>query len=47
MTDAELAAHLAHVAGRILLEVRDSGLISGKALGDAGDKIFGTKQKDI
>lgn len=38
MTDAELAAHLAHVAGRILLEVRDSGLISGKALGDAGDK---------
>lgn len=38
MTDAELAAHLAHVAGRILLEVRDSRLISGKALGDAGDK---------
>lgn len=38
MTDAELAAHLAHVAGRILLEARDSGLISGKALGDAGDK---------
>jgi len=38
MTDAELAAHLAHVAGRILIEVRDSGLISGKALGDAGDK---------
>ena len=38
MTDAELAAHLAHIAGRLLLEVRDSGLISGKALGDAGDK---------
>lgn len=38
MTDAELAAHLAHIAGRLLLEVRDSGLITGKALGDAGDK---------
>lgn len=38
MTDAELAAHLAHFAGRLLLEVRDSGLISGKPLGDAGDK---------
>jgi 3'(2'), 5'-bisphosphate nucleotidase len=38
MTDAELAAHLAHVAGRLLLEVRDSGLLSGKELGDAGDK---------
>lgn len=38
MTDAELAAHLAHIAGRLLLEVRDSGLISGKVLGDAGDK---------
>lgn len=38
MTDAELAAHLAHIAGRLLLEVRDSGLIGGKVLGDAGDK---------
>ena len=38
MTDAELAAHLAQIAGRLLLEVRDSGLITGKALGDAGDK---------
>lgn len=38
MTDAELAAHLAHIAGRLLLEVRDSGLITGKELGDAGDK---------
>lgn len=42
MTDAELAAHLAHVAGRLLLEVRASGMFakdpSGKALGQAGDK---------
>ena len=38
MTDAELAAHLAHVAGRILIEVRDSGMFAGKALGKAGDQ---------
>ncbi|WP_152433160.1 3'(2'),5'-bisphosphate nucleotidase CysQ [Erythrobacter sp. THAF29] len=38
MTDAELAAHLAETAGRILLDVRSSGLFEGKALGDAGDK---------
>jgi 3'(2'), 5'-bisphosphate nucleotidase len=38
MTDAELAAHLAAVAGRILLEVRASGVFSGKALGKAGDQ---------
>jgi 3'(2'), 5'-bisphosphate nucleotidase len=37
MTDAELAAQLAHQAGRILLEVRDGGAFAGKALGDAGD----------
>lgn len=37
MTDAELAAHLAEVAGRLLLEVRASGVFSGKALGLAGD----------
>jgi len=37
MTDAELAAHLAEVAGRILLEVRASGMFEGKALGKAGD----------
>lgn len=35
--DAELAAHLAEVAGRILLEVRGSGLLSLKALGETGD----------
>ncbi len=38
MTDAELAAHLANVAGRILLEVRASGMFEGKALGKAGDE---------
>lgn len=37
MTDAELAAHLAEVAGRILLEVRASGVFEGKRLGKAGD----------
>ncbi len=38
MTDAELAAHLAEVAGRILLQVRDSGMFEGKSLGKAGDQ---------
>jgi 3'(2'), 5'-bisphosphate nucleotidase len=38
MNDSELAAHLALVAGRLLLEVRASGLLSLKALGKAGDQ---------
>ena len=38
MTDSELAAHLAAVAGRILIQVRDSGMFEGKALGKAGDQ---------
>ncbi|MEJ7927578.1 3'(2'),5'-bisphosphate nucleotidase CysQ [Sphingobium sp. AN641] len=38
MSDADLASHLAEVAGRILLEVRSSGLFSAKALGKAGDQ---------
>ena len=38
MTDAELAAHLAQIAGNILIEVRDSGMFTGKALGKAGDQ---------
>ena len=38
MTDAELAAHLAEVAGRILLEVRASNMFEGKSLGVAGDQ---------
>lgn len=37
MNDAELAAHLAEAAGRILLDVRASGLLSLQALGEAGD----------
>lgn len=39
MTDAELAAHLAEVAGRLLIEVRASGVFSDKALGKAGDQV--------
>jgi 3'(2'), 5'-bisphosphate nucleotidase len=39
MTDAELAAHLAACAGRILLEVRASGIFEGKTLGKAGDQV--------
>ena len=38
MSDAALAAHLAEVAGRILVEVRESGGFSAKALGKAGDQ---------
>lgn len=37
MNDAELAAHLAETAGKLLLQVRASGLFSDKALGKAGD----------
>lgn len=36
--DAALAAHLAGTAGKILLQVRDSGALTGKALGNAGDE---------
>ncbi len=38
MNDAELAAHLAVEAGKILLDVRASGAFEGKALGNAGDE---------
>lgn len=38
LTDGDLAAHLAEVAGKILLDVRASGLFSGKSLGKAGDQ---------
>ncbi len=37
MTDAELAAKLAAAAGRLLLDVRASGMFAGTALGKAGD----------
>ena len=36
--DAELAAHLANCAGRILLEVRRADVFDAKALGEAGDQ---------
>jgi 3'(2'), 5'-bisphosphate nucleotidase len=39
MTDAALAAHLAACAGRILVDVRASGMFEGKALGKAGDQV--------
>lgn len=37
-TDGDVAAHLAETAGRILIEVRESGIFSGKSLGKAGDQ---------
>ena len=39
MTDGELAAHLATVAGQLALQVREAGVLEGRALGDAGDHI--------
>jgi 3'(2'), 5'-bisphosphate nucleotidase len=36
--DSALAAHLAETAGKLLLQVRDSGLLSLHALGKAGDQ---------
>lgn len=38
LTDGELAAQLADAAGRILLQVRTSGLLSREVLGKAGDQ---------
>jgi 3'(2'), 5'-bisphosphate nucleotidase len=38
LADAELAARLAEEAGRLLLDVRASSGLTGKALGDAGDE---------
>ncbi|WP_088182509.1 3'(2'),5'-bisphosphate nucleotidase CysQ [Sphingobium sp. Z007] len=38
LSDAKLAAYLAEIAGRLLLDVRASGLFSPKALGKAGDQ---------
>lgn len=37
MNDAELAAHLAEMAGKLLIQVRAAGVFSPKALGKAGD----------
>lgn len=39
MTDAELARRIADAAGTVLMALRDSGLFSGKALGQAGDRV--------
>ena len=39
MTDAQLAAHLAEVAGQLLIAVRTSGAFAGPALGQAGDAV--------
>ena len=39
VTDAELAASLAEGAGRRLLDLRASGGLDGKSLGDAGDAL--------
>ena len=38
MNDAELAAHLAQAAGKLLIDIRAAGLLTGKALGKAGDQ---------
>lgn len=38
LSDGDLAAHLAEVAGHILQEVRQSGVFGPKALGKAGDQ---------
>lgn len=38
LSDAELAAQLVRIAGRLLLEVRGSGLLSDQTLGKAGDQ---------
>jgi 3'(2'), 5'-bisphosphate nucleotidase len=42
LSDGELAARLAETAGKLLCEVRDSGLFEGKALGIAGDQTANT-----
>ena len=39
MNDAELARHIAEVAGKLLLDLQQSGLFEGKALGKAGDRV--------
>jgi 3'(2'), 5'-bisphosphate nucleotidase len=39
VTDAALAAEIAHNAGELLLTLQRSGLFEGKALGRAGDRV--------
>jgi 3'(2'), 5'-bisphosphate nucleotidase len=40
--DALLAARLARTAGELLLALRAGGVLSGRALGDAGDQVANT-----
>lgn len=42
MTDAELAREVARTAAAVLLAIRRSGLLAGKALGSAGDATANT-----
>ena len=42
LTDVALARALAEEAGRLLLNLRQSGTYSGRALGDAGDRAANT-----
>ena len=37
--DAELAARVADAAGRLLIQLRDDGLVAGAAIGTAGDLL--------
>ena len=46
LTDAALATELAEAAGRILLDLRASGGLAGKALGEAGDRLANRYQMD-
>ena len=39
MNDTELARQIAETAGRLLIDLRNSGLFTGKILGKAGDQI--------
>ncbi|OYV38685.1 MAG: 3'(2'),5'-bisphosphate nucleotidase CysQ, partial [Rhodospirillales bacterium 20-64-7] len=39
MNDLELAVAIAEGAGRLLLDLRHGGLFTGKALGQAGDRV--------
>lgn len=39
MTDLELAKLIANGAGKLLLDLRMTGLFEGKALGEAGDRV--------
>ena len=42
LSDVELARQIAETAGRLLIDVRASGLFEGKSLGKAGDQIANT-----